>query len=139
MRTTKFRAWDKEKQKYVEPVLIDYAGNTYEVSDKQSDGHSCNVVGNANLQIEQSTGVTDTNGREIHEGDIVKVSPKFEPSVEDIYTGEVFFAIGYGAYMIDFHDYDLNHVLLIPTVVDKRVEVIGNINENEELLNEAKE
>lgn len=132
MRTIKFRFWNETEKTYHDyrDYFISQNGDAV-----VQNGYTMATLTEPPI-VEQFTGLTDTNGKEIYEGDIVRVSPKFEPDIEDIYTGEVFFAIGYGAYMIDFHDYDLNHVLLVPTVVDKRVEVIGNIHENEELLNE---
>lgn len=123
MGAIRFRAWNREQGKYCHNI-------------EQRDDWANFIDGYYDTKLEQSTGITDAYGREIYEGDIVRVSPKFEPDITEVHNGEVVFAIGYGAYMINYHDYDLDGVLLFPTVVDRRVVVIGNIHENEELLNE---
>lgn len=146
----KFRAWDTKDKKYLfsdkqEFICTTHPNGLGVTIPFDIDGFIDPVQGidwsDADLitgryELEQFTGVTDTNGKEIYTGDIVRVSPEFEPDIEDIHNGEVVFAIGYGAIMIDYHDYDLFDELLVPTVVDRRVAVVGNIHENEELLHE---
>lgn len=86
---------------------------------------------------EQSTGLKDKNDKEIYEGDIIKFAD-LELAMKP--TGVVCFAqgkffvkdwdFGDGSYhIVDFYDYN------IPC---KDLEVIGNINENPELLEEGK-
>lgn len=137
MRTIKFRVWDKSQKTYDSYNPYSRTNDFFIKQDGvlfSSFGDSIASEDDGEFVIEQFTGLYDKNGKEIYEGDIVTVSPEFEPSAEDIHTGEVIFAIGYGAYMIDFHNYDLNDVLLVPTIVDKRVIVIGNVHENKDLM-----
>lgn len=81
-----------------------------------------------NQDLMQFTGLKDKNGKEIYEGDIVKF-------IDTEFGGEAFLAtnaegiVSYkdGCFGIDIKDYHL----LLPL---RKIEVIGNIYENPELL-----
>lgn len=129
MREIKFRAWDK-LNKTMEPVwLIDYWQKELVTQNSKNDL--------SNFEIMQFTGLKDSNGNEIFEGDIVTygteddiVTAKLE--YRDTEDEESMFVAGFCLIVISNIEYpdddDRDHSL----------EIIGNIYENPELLGETK-
>lgn len=109
MREIKFRAWDKYDKKMIYDV-------TY---DKES------TQGVRPWVFMQFTGLTDVNGKEIYEGDIMGYDDKRRRKVRKIVKYEHRDCEEYG----DFIGFE---------VFDDMV-VIGNIYENPELLEEVDE
>ena len=124
--TPKFRAWLKKKQEmdneidhisWLEDELYCIGdGITYMVSAKD-------------LVLMQSTGLVDKNGKEIFEGDIVKMS-------KDVYSEPTYYEVVRhygGAYRLESKQHGcelwLRHT---------DCEVVGNIYENRELLEDIK-
>lgn len=82
----------------------------------------------------QFTGLLDKNGKEIYEGDIVK-APLLDPIFEDILIKDAFTeaVVKYnnGAFVVSY--YNESHNIYIQDLY-KKIEVIGNIHDNPELL-----
>jgi hypothetical protein len=117
MRVIKFRYWDKQKREFWdEPKELNHFVFSY--------GHNYSDAGEDEDRIifgGQYTGMNDKNGKEIYEGDLVKVT------WEDIYNKnaviiEIKWANGYHFPNSGAH------------TVNSQSEIIGNIYENPGLL-----
>lgn len=137
----KFRAWDKENEIYLYNVQDAYdmlSGFVkYDDGENASYDECCfgDFLDNKRYDVEQFTGLTDVNGKDIYEGDIVKVwsdmsELTMEPTVNEIVSEDLFGRPGVflkpaGPHLIEpcLHDSWSN-----------QFEVIGNVHENPELL-----
>lgn len=87
--------------------------------------------------VGEFTGLTDKNGKDIYEGDIVRyneIGTDAEPTVDQIVYG---CAHSYPAFDLANHDFECNALSLLCTDKQYEVEVIGNIYDNPELLQEV--
>ena len=134
MRQIKFRVWDKEHKKMRDVYSINGTteGSTFieyynEEEEVKSSIHE-------NYELMQFTGLTDKNGKEIYEDDIIKIGWQETENVPNrlykvIYLGECFarfnladLETGGADSMIDFDG------------EEGEFEIIGNIYEHSELL-----
>ena len=109
MREIKFRAWDKWRNKMIQPNDGDFIG-----WHAMKNWRDC-------LEVMQFTGLKDKNGKEIYEGDIVEAPHDFGPGGFAVRRFEVFFDKESGSYQWNYWLMD-------------QAEVIGNIYDNPELL-----
>ena len=109
----------------------------------QEDYELCTISNPEDYVVEQFTGLLDCDGKEIYEGDIVKASVAEEGGdVTDERTKQV----GRICYRSDTAGYSLCHtlhdspyrvdisVLFLRGAVSQRLEIIGNIHENPDLI-----
>ena len=123
MKQIKFRAWDTERNEWIKGFFID--------ADDGSITYNCvndSIYGD-NYILEQFTGLHDTTGKEIYEGDVVQCV-----------NGHV------GAVIWEEHDCCFNIIDYYncsdeyPTMAfieGQPFKVIGNIHESPELIKES--
>ena len=126
MRELKFRAWDKDTAKYTDGVgelyvdILEVGTKTYRIEQMCPGRYT----------IELFTGLKDKNGKEIYEGDVVRVVRSY---------GYGFLPKGAKA-KIEFDEKELCYKLRgqgeFRLTAKKELEVIGNIHENPELCGE---
>lgn len=131
MKTIKFKAWDKINKKMINlrPMGTTISMGEHLCFGCEEWGHNyeseCHATFHPNIdedfELIQFTGLLDKNGKEIYEGDVVKlISEKI---------GEVVYHEERAAYI--FHDINNFNELLYER---HPYEIIGNIYENPELL-----
>ena len=119
MRPIKFRAWDKENKKMI--YNPDFVFPNYAM-----DGNASVFV------LMQYTGLTDDNGKEIYEGDVVKVGVICITGVREL-LGDVVYERG--CFKIRLNDYVYDFISFDGVT---SIEVVGNVYEHPELLEEIK-
>nr|DAY36896.1 MAG TPA: YopX protein [Caudoviricetes sp.] len=129
----KFRAYDGGSLSHMyQPEDVMVGGGNIWIIDE--DGVAGEWIVNNDLNLMQSTGLHDKNGKEIFEGDVITIE------VDDTGTpinARVFQNSKIGVLM--FHVFEDNEdVPMVELLEDNSVafEIIGNIYENQELLEE---
>ena len=128
MREIKFRAWSKIAQKMANVSMMGLGMYLLETEDGYSGSNDME-----DIKLMQYTGLKDKNGKEIYEGDIVRVDVEIiEVRQPELFECDAFVVYGYefcSGYFID----NYNKVGL-DRFYSHQPEVIGNIYENKELL-----
>ena len=120
MITIKFRAWDKER-KHFNHFELDNDAGFYDIFYRAEKSKYCAK----DSDWMQYTGLKDKNGKEIYEGDIVKVVTKDFDYPDVVNKGKVIFEKGHWLIMGNEEYYLYGQ---------DEIEIIGNIYENPELL-----
>ncbi|ORN08122.1 YopX protein [Lentilactobacillus parabuchneri] len=125
-RQIKFRAWDKDEKRMLEVYRIGFDGpidgaQVYcYLDDRGAKGSKECFYDGDGLTLEQFTGLKDSNGKEIYEGDLVQLDPDDSP-YKVIFDEGKFEITGNGV------TYDLGEEFM-------DCEIIGNIHEDKDLL-----
>ena len=136
MREIKFRVWDKEDERFAKNshLVFDFDGNIFNLQTGEDEKE---------LILLQYTGLKDKNKKEIYEGDILRRPAKDAWEKENYECYEVFFHDGneagehIGFVMNRSHYHGNMSGGCIPGFLPRqteKMEVIGNIYENKELL-----
>ena len=122
-RPIKFRVWDKRETKGMSTKNMLY--------DAQLHHFWQDFVDYPGYELMQYTGLTDKNGKEIYEGDILKIS---YGAMGDV-IGQVLYESDHGGYIFQWEQKgpNQNYINLNCDVAFESV-IIGNILENPELL-----
>lgn len=127
------RAWSIDGECWC--TRVDYDGHKKEWSGiapvlaPRKPSKRLGEIEDTNIIVELPTGLNDKNGKEIFEGDIVL----------DYYDGEDAFIVEWDKDTASFILTDTDNISCVSFdnfYPDKELEVIGNINENPELLEE---
>jgi len=128
-REIKFRAWQTHHKEMYQPFVgyIEFPDIVVGFDDGD-----LRLEGEKNVILMQTTGLKDKNGKEIYEGDVLKIETKEVSS----FRGYIF----YDDKKSGFQFYDLvdKQSYTIFNIDKESFEVIGNIWQNPELLTPAK-
>lgn len=130
MRELKYRVWDVENESYDDPYSYAYYAMTQDGGlDFYCHGDCMDEAEPDKYIVEQYTGLTDKNGKEIYEGDIVQEEIDFNSKMTDgIFKYEVYWdntTLSWGVRPIgpeSIHEYLWE--------CNQSLDVIGNIHEN---------
>lgn len=145
MNNLKFRAWDKANKEMLKIDVIDFFLKGIRVLERNGNSFFMKF---SDVEIMQSTGLKDKNGKEIFEGDIVKFPDlygfyDFEGGLTSVDGLNVASVVKKGnCITLDnfsgkdgFTERELeNYECTFDDLDFKNFEVIGNIYENKELL-----
>ena len=130
MREIKFRAWLKEEERMVNVSDISFIGE--EIDIYEGDSSSGDWRPFEDMVLMQYTGLKDDDGIEIYEGDIVECSDSYG---NESHVAEVKHRtdIDYPAFdLVPYPDVESNAISYY--LADGKIEVVGNIYEDPELL-----
>lgn len=121
----RYRVWDKiHKTMYENDDIVSVDIEKSQICVKTPFFEQINRYNFRDIDLMQSTGFTDKDGKDIFRGDIVT-------SRNGLFKGVVSLRQDLGTYVINLIG-DKDYVLL--RAIDKTMEIVGNVWENPELL-----
>ena len=135
MRKIKFRGKRIDTGEWVYGSLIQWKDGTMTIITENKEDHSEFYV-NPDT-VGQYTGLKDRNGTDVWEGDIVK-TPLLDPIFGDVLSDafdNVAISFHNGSFVVAY--YNGRHKIYLQDLYDK-IEVIGNIYDNPDLLEDGK-
>lgn len=127
MRDIKFRAWHKEKKEIVNVEEIDFMNKVINYIENDYENNRQEIRGAyfEDIELMQYTGLKDKNNKEIYEGDIITLhNSKYK----------VIFNIEGARFVLRNDEFELEITFINHN--NERMEIVGNIYENPELLGE---
>lgn len=125
MRDLKFRAWDNKKKSFIEIYQIQFSHDNTPL--KIIDCEDSNIYKD-DYVLMQYTGLKDKNGKEIYEGDIVKITSGGYGNIYEV-------KFEFGCFYAGWHN-GSSTTKRPKLIVSRFTEIIGNIYENQKLLHE---
>ena len=125
MREIKFRVWSKYSEKMFEE------GFYLSLNNELFQNDCLDYKNKDSFEIMQYTGLKDKNGKEIYEGDILKITCNFE-----LRDGVEIDVVRWSDGCVSFacSDWLLYELAANSNTGEQNFEVIGNIYENKEML-----
>lgn len=139
MKNIKFRAWNKGNETYLYNVqdAYDTLNGFLKYDDKNAEYDECyfgDFLNNKRYDVEQFTGLTDLNGKDIYEGDIIVSKPN-EPKFETLKIGVVKRSKIRAGWC--YRTATDEHSIWTSSKY-RTYEIIGNVHETPKLLEESK-
>lgn len=134
MREIKFRGRRKNSDEWVYGAFLAIPRLCSYIYDVQPDGQATRYLVDEDT-VGQFTGLSDSNGKEIYEGDILRFAPPWRWEEDERRNGVVVYKC-YG-FRIEYSD--TSEALFNLAANDAPFTVIGNIHDSPELLEEDHE
>ena len=121
-REIKFRAWEKETEEYFKVLAIDFKSKIVSCRHFKLKYDPFNKINLSELDLEQFTGLKDSNDDDIYENDLVLLDPDDSPYQVIFDEGKFELSNDYLGLVYDLGEEYMD------------CKIIGNIHEDKELL-----